>query len=153
MRNQFLLLLFLSLSSFVNAKGYLVHLTIDKLMLHRDSIQFKTPKSLYLQITDHTDTLEVGKLGGKSIAIVIDVRKRMSAGKVVSEIGYAFFQKENSKWIRINHFGYTNRTAFLNETPEIKKRSPKNQAHENYSCSMGLPVWFSAAFRMDVYLI
>ncbi|MGL4596017.1 MAG: hypothetical protein ACRCYO_00725 [Bacteroidia bacterium] len=153
MRSHFLLLLFLCLSSFVQAKGYLVHLTIDKLMLHNDSIRFKTPKSFFLEITDRTDTLEIGKPNGKPVAIVVDIRKRMSAGKVVNEIGYAFFQKENSKWVRINHFGYTNRTAFLNETPEIKKRSPKNQAHENYACSMGLPVWFSAAFRMDVYLI
>ncbi|MGL5890093.1 MAG: hypothetical protein ACRC3B_09420 [Bacteroidia bacterium] len=141
--------------AFMNAqKQYIFHLSIDKIYLDGDSLVFKTPKILTLRAKTggtKTDTVEVGKPGGVAVALVADVRKVMRGKQTVTQIGYAFFKKQNNRWQIIRHFGYTDRYNLLAPPPGFDKKAAKLRPREEYHCEFGVPIQFAAWFRMDVY--
>jgi hypothetical protein len=132
-------------------KNYLVHLTIDKVQLGKDSVIFKNGKTFLLETGGRTDTVEVAKPGGVPVAIVADIRRIMSGGKMQYQLGYAFFKKVGGRWELIRHFGYTDRNDLLAPRPGFEASAKKKAAREEYSCTLGEPVQFAAVFRMDVY--
>jgi hypothetical protein len=144
-----LLLLFPAL--LVAQKSYLVHLTVDKIMLGKDSVVFKGGKTFLVETKDRTDTIEVTKLGGIPVAIVVDIRRTMVNKQIKYQLGYAWFQKIGNKWELIRHFGYTERYELLSPKAGFEASAKKKHANEEYHCEIGLPKWFSADFRMDVY--
>jgi hypothetical protein len=148
----FLVLLFLFVSgTAVAQKSYLVHLTIDKVILGKDSVVFKNGKTFLLETKGRTDTLEVAKVGGVPVAIVVDIRKVMAGSQVKNQVGYAFFKKTGGKWELIRHFGYTDRYDIIAPRPGFEASAKKKPAREEYFCTIGDPVQFYAKFRMDVY--
>jgi hypothetical protein len=142
--------LFLSIVSFAQ-KGYLIHLTIDKIILGNDSVVYKTGKTFVLNTSAKTDTVEIGKPGGIPVAIVVDVRKIKASDKIKTQIGYAYFKKVSGKWELIKHFGYTDRYDLLSPRPGFATSAKKKAAREEYHCMLGQPQQFEAFFRMDVY--
>jgi hypothetical protein len=144
------ILIFVASFSFAQ-KSYLVHLTIDKIYLGKDSVIFKNGKTFLLEMKNHSDTLEVAKLGGIPVAIVIDVRRAKVGERIKYQIGYSFYKKENSKWTIIRNFGFIDRYELNSATPEFEASAKKKSAHEEYHCSIGEPQQFAAFFRMDVY--
>jgi hypothetical protein len=150
--NRLFLLLLLFCSTYLSAqKSYLIHLTIDKLVVGKDSIVYKGGKTFLLETTGKTDTIEVGKVKNTPVAMVIDIRKIMVSGNLNYQLGYAFFKKVNGKWELIRHFGYTNRIDLLAPRPGFEAGAKKQKAREEFACSIGDPLQFAAAFRMDVY--
>jgi len=133
-------------------KPYFIRITIDKIRLGKDSVQFKSPKTLYVETGGKTDTMEVGSVKGTSIGMVVEVRKFYSGKNIRHQIGYAFYKRENEKWVLIKHFGFVNRFSLLKKPDEITKSKTPKAAHEEFYCSIGEPMQFSASFRMDVYL-
>lgn len=151
---RFLLAFVLLFPGFIFAQNsYLVHLTIDKVVLGKDSVVYKGGKTFVATIKDRTDTIEVAKLGGVPVAIVIDVRRAMVNKQIRYQLGYAYFKKTGGKWELIRHFGYTDRFELLTPKPGFEASAKKKHANEEYHCEIGLPKWFSADFRMDVYKI
>ncbi len=132
-------------------KSYLVHLTIDKVILGKDSVVFKNGKTFLVETKGRTDTLEVAKVKGIPVAIVVDIRKIMSGSQVKNQVGYAFFKKVNGRWELIRHFGYTDRYDIIAPRPGFEASAKKKPAHEEYFATIGNPVQFYAKFRMDVY--
>ncbi len=145
-----LFLIFLSAAAFAQ-KTYLVHLTIDKVILGKDSVVFKNGKTFLLETKGRTDTLEVAKVRGVPVAIVVDIRKVMAGSQVKNQVGYAFFKKVSGKWELIRHFGYTDRYDIIAPRPGFEATARKKPAREEYFCTIGDPVQFYAKFRMDVY--
>lgn len=135
----------------VAQKQYTLHLSIDKVYLDGDSVVFRSPKILTLRTSGRTDTLEVAKLRNTPIAFVADVRKIMRGKQAVTQIGYAFFKKQNGRWQLIRHFGYTDRYSLLAPPPGFAQKSAKLKPREEYHCEYGVPIQFAAWFRMDVY--
>lgn len=145
-----IILVFLTNISFAQ-KSYLIHITIDKVILGNDSIVFKKGKTFLVDVKSHTDTIEVAKPGGTPVAIVVDVRRVKEGEQIKYQIAYAFYKKQDLKWVLIRKFPYVNRYELNVPTPGLEKAGIKKSAHEEYHCSLGLPQNFEAFFRMDVY--
>ncbi len=133
-------------------KPYFIRITMDKIRLGKDSVQFKSPKTIYVETSGKTDTIEVGSVKGIPVAMVVEIRKFYSGKNVRYQIGYVFYKRENDKWNLIKNFGYVNRFSILKKPEEIKKSKTPKAAHEEFFCSIGEPMQFSASFRMDVYV-
>lgn len=133
-------------------KPYFIRITMDKIRLGSDSVQFKSPKTIYVETSGKTDTIEVGSVKGTPVAIVVEIRKFYSGKNVRYQIGYVFYKRENDKWNLIKNFGYVNRFSILKKPEEIKKSKTPKAAHEEFYCSIGEPMQFSASFKMDVYI-
>jgi len=144
--------LFLFFSTIIFAqKSYLIHITIDKIVLGKDSVVFKKGKTFLVDVKSHTDTIEIVKIGNEPVAMVLDVRRVKEAEKIKYQIGYAFYKKQDSKWILVHKFPYVNRYELSVPIPGLEKVGAKKNAHEEFHCSLGLPQNFEAFFRMDVY--
>jgi hypothetical protein len=130
---------------------YLIHLTIDKVVLGKDSVVFKKGKIFLVETKTHTDTIEVGKPGGIPVAIVVDVRMIKEGPLLRYQIGYSWFKKIGTKWELIRNFGYIDRNDLFTPKPDFEKTAKTKCASEEYHCSIGEPEQFSANFRMDVY--
>ncbi|HTF02961.1 MAG TPA: hypothetical protein VK826_03015 [Bacteroidia bacterium] len=156
MHRKLLLLLFAISAGLLSAqeqkKPYFIRITLDKVRLGNDSVKFKSPKTLYIETAGKTDTIEVATVKGTPIAMTVEIRKYLSGKTVRYQIGYAFYKKENSKWTLIKHFGFIDRFSLLKKPEEVKKGKTPKPAHEEFFCSIGEPMQFSAGFRMDVYL-
>src|ERR1044072_5103771 len=143
---------FLFLSAIVFAqRPYYVHLTVDKVILGNDSVVFKKGKTFFVETKTHTDTIEVTKVGGIPVAIVVDVRRAMEGPMMRYQIGYAWFKKIGNKWELIRNFGYINRNDLVTPKAGFETTAKNKAATEEYHCSIGLPEVFEAYFRMDVY--
>ena len=156
MHRKLLLLLFVISGCLLSAqeqkKPYFIRITLDKVRLGNDSVKFKSPKTLYIETAGKTDTIEVATVKGTPIAMTVEIRKYLSGKTVRYQIGYAFYKKENSKWMLIKNFGFIDRFSLLKKPEEVKKGKTPKLAHEEFFCSIGEPMQFSAGFRMDVYL-
>ncbi len=141
-----------SLAGQEQKKAYFIRITIDKIRLGNDSVKFKSPKTLYVETSGKTDTVEVATIKGTPVAMIIEVRKYMAGKTIRYQIGYSFFKKENNKWALIKHFGYVDRFSLLKKPDEVKKSKTPKSAREEFFCSIGEPMQFSANFRMDVYI-
>jgi hypothetical protein len=133
-------------------KKYLVHLTMDKIILGTDSMVFKNGKNWLIETTGKADTIEVAKVKSVPVAIVIDIRKVKMGEQIKTQIGYAFLKKVNNKWELIRHFGYTDRYNLLAPRPGFESTAKKKPASEEYHCQLGQPQQFEAWFRMDCYV-
>ncbi|CAN5877311.1 hypothetical protein BH11BAC7_BH11BAC7_15170 [soil metagenome] len=132
-------------------KSYLIHLTIDKIYLGKDSVVFKNGKTFLVNTEKRTEKIEIGEPGKIPIAIEINIRKMKVGDKIKYQIGYAFFKKTDGNWTLIRDFGYVDRYE-LNVPPAgLEKAGQKKPAHEEYHCQNGVPTQFEAFFRMDVY--
>lgn len=147
-----LALLFGTVSGQEQKKAYFIRVTMDKLRVGNDSVAFKTPKTFYVETSSKTDTFEVGVVKGTPVAMTVEVQKYLSGKTVRYRIGYAFYKKTNAKWVLIKNFGYVDRFSLLKKPDEITNSQTKKAAREEYYCSIGEPMQFSASFRMDVYL-
>ena len=147
-----LIFLFLLISVFAFAqKAYLIHLTIDKIYLGKDSVVFKKGKTFLINTEKRTEKIEVGEPGKIPVAIEINIRKMKVGDKIKYQIGYAFFKKIDGNWSLIRDFGYVDRYE-LNVPPAgLENSGQKKPAHEEYHCQNGVPTQFEAFFRMDVY--
>ncbi len=132
-------------------RPYYVHLTIDKVVLGNDSVLFKKGKTFFVETKSHTDTIEVAKVGGTPVAIVVDVRKLMEGPLMRYQIGYAWYKKTGTKWELIRNFGYITRPDLVTLKPGFDKTAKTKSATEEFHCSIGQPEQFDADFRMDVY--
>ncbi|MDQ3111559.1 MAG: hypothetical protein M3R17_16855 [Bacteroidota bacterium] len=145
-----LLLLFFALYSFAQ-KSYLIHLTIDKIKLGKDSVVFKKGKTFLVNIEKRSEKIEICEPGKIPVAIEINVRRMKVGEQIRYQIGYAFFKKINGNWTLIRDFGYVDRYE-LNVPPAgLENAGQKKPAHEEYHCQNGVPTQFEAFFRMDVY--
>jgi hypothetical protein len=131
--------------------SYYVHLTIDKVVLGNDSMVFKKGKTFLIETKTHTDTIEVTKVSGIPVAIVVDIRRMMEGPLLKYQIGYAWYKKIGNKWELIRNFGYVSRTDIVTPKTGFEKTAKTKPATEEYHCSIGLPEVFEAYFRMDVY--
>lgn len=145
-----LLLVFLTTILFAQ-KNYLVHLTIDKIFLGKDSVVFPKGKTFLVTTERRTEKIEIGSPGKIPVAIEINIRKIKSGDKIKYQIGYTFFKKIDGNWSLIRDFGYTDRYELLEPPPGLESSSQKKPAHEEYHCQNGSPTQFEAFFRLDVY--
>jgi hypothetical protein len=152
MKRFSLVLIFLVAATIAFAqKSYLIHLTIDKVVLGKDSVVFKNGKTFLVNIEKRSEKIEVGEPGKIPVAIEINVRRIKVGAQLKYQIGYAFFKKINGNWTLIRDFGYVDRYE-LNAPPSgLEKAGQKKPAHEEYHCQNGVPTQFEAFFRMDVY--
>jgi hypothetical protein len=149
---KFILLLFLFLPFFSFAqKNYLIHLTIDKIVLGKDSVVFKKGKTFLVTTDKRTEKIEIGEPGKIPVAIEINVRKIKVGEKIKYQIGYAFFKKIEGNWTLIRDFGYVDRYELNDVPPGLEKSGQKKNAHDEYHCQNGSPTQFEAFFRLDVY--
>lgn len=156
MRNLFLLV-FLMVSSLVlsgqeQKKPYFIRISIEKLKLKNDSMKYRSPKTFYLESGQKSDTIEVGALKNDRIGMSVEVQKYFQGKTVRYRFAYSFFRKVNSKWELIKTFGWIDRFSILKKPDEIRNSKSKVAAKEEYFCSGGEPLLFSATFKMDVYL-
>lgn len=133
-------------------KPYFVRITMDKLRLGNDSVMFRSPKTIYTEMNAKSDTIEVGAVKATKIGMTVEVQKFFAGKTVRYRIGYVFYKRENNKWVLIKNFGWTDRFSLLKKPDEVKNSKAKKPAHEEFFCSIGEPMQFSASFRMDVYL-
>ena len=133
-------------------KPYFIRITMDKLRLGNDSVSFKTPKTYYVESGAKSDTIEVGAVKGKPVAMMVEIQKFLVGKTVRYRFNYTFFEKKNLKWIIIKKFGWVDRFSLLKKPDEVKNPKAKKAAREEYYCSIGEPMQFSASFRMDIYL-
>ena len=149
---QLAVIFFIFISANIFAQhSYLIHLTIDKVVLGNDSVVFKKGKTFLVETKSHTDTIEVAKVGEVPVAILVDVRKIMEGPLMRYQIGYSWFKKNGNKWELIRNFGYINRNDLVAPKEGFEKTAKTKTANEEYHCSIGEPEQFSANFRMDVY--
>lgn len=141
-----------SSSTVAEKKPYFIRITMDKLRLGNDSIAFKSPKTFYVESNAKSDTIEVGAVKAVPVAMTIEVQKFLVGKTVRYRFNYTFFRKENKKWVLIKNFGWVDRFSLLKKPDEVKNSKTKKPAHEEYYCSIGEPMQFSASFRMDIYL-
>lgn len=149
------LLLFLlldNLSAQEQKKPYFIRISVDKIKLGNDSINYRSPKTFYLESGQKSDTIEVGALKTDRIGMSVEVQKYFQGKTVRYRFAYSFFRKEKEKWTLIKNFGWVDRFSLLHKPDEIKKSQAKVAAKEEYYCSIGEPMQFSANFKMDVYL-
>jgi hypothetical protein len=145
-------IIFILISTFSFAqKSYMIHLTMDKIYLGKDSLIFTHGLTYLLEIKSSTDTIELGRVGIVPVAMVVDVRRMKVGEQIKYQIAYAFYKRENSKWTLIRKFPYTDRYELNEMSPALQKAGVKKSAHEEYHCSLGEPQNFAAYFRMDVY--
>lgn len=133
-------------------KPYFIRISIEKLKLGNDSMKFRSPKTFYLESGQKSDTIEVGALKNDRIGMCVEVQKYFQGKTVRYRFAYSFFRKENNKWVLIKNFGWIDRFSLLKKPDEIKNTKSKVVAKEEYYCSIGEPMQFSATFKMDVYL-
>lgn len=163
MRILLLLLLFLTSGTGLSAqeqskgtlpekKAYFIRITMDKLRLGNDSVKFASPKTFYVETSSKTDTTEVGAVKGVPVGMTVEVQKYFVGKTIRYRIGYVFYKRENEKWVLIKNFGFVDRFSLLKKPDEVKNSKSKKAAHEEFYCSIGEPMQFSASFRMDVYL-
>ncbi len=133
-------------------KPYFIRISIDKLKLGNDSMKYRSPKTFYLESGQKSDTIEVGALKNDRIGMSVEVLKYFQGKTVRYRFSYTFFRKENTKWVIIKNFGWVDRFSILKKPDEIKNTKTKVVAKEEYYCSIGEPMQFSATFKMDVYL-
>jgi|SRR5665213_3227732 len=140
------------LTTFIFAQRiYYVHLTIDKVILGNDSVVFKKGKTFFVETKSHTDTIEVAKVKGIPVAILIDVRQLKEGPMLRYQIGYSWYKKIGNKWELIRNFGYITRPDLVTLKPGFDKTAKTKSATEEYHCSIGEPEQFDADFKMDVY--
>ncbi len=145
-------LILIGLSSFVFAqKNYLIHLTIDKIRLGKDSVVFKKGKTFMVTTDKRTEKIEICEPGKIPVAIEINIRRVKVGEQIKYQIGYAFFKKLEGNWTLIRDFGYVDRFELNGVPPGLEASGIKKQAHEEYHCQNGSPTQFEAFFRMDVY--
>ena len=133
-------------------KPYFIRISIDKLKLGSDSIKFRSPKTFYLESGQKSDTIDVGGLKTTRIGMSVEVQKYFAGKTVRYRFAYSFFKQENGKWVLIKNFGWVDRFSILKKPDEVKNTKSKVAAKEEYYCSIGEPMQFSATFKMDVYL-
>lgn len=133
-------------------KPYFIRITIDKMKLGSDSVKYRSPKTFYLESGQKSDTITVGAMKSSPIGMSVEVQKYFQGKTVRYRFAYSFFRQENSKWVLIKNFGWIDRFSILKKPDEIKKSQSKVAAKEEYFCSGGEPLLFSASFKMDVYL-
>lgn len=133
-------------------KPYFIRITMDKLRLGNDSVSFKSPKTYYVESGAKSDTIEVGAVKGTPVAMMVEIQKFLVGKTVRYRFNYTFFEKENAKWTLIRKFGWVDRFSLLKKPEEVKNPKAKKAAREEYYCSIGEPMQFSASFRMDIYL-
>lgn len=133
-------------------KPYFIRITMDKLRLGNDSVNFKSPKTVYVEADAKSDTIEVGAVKGQPVAMMVEIQKFLVGKTVRYRFNYTFFEKKNSKWMLIKKFGWVDRFSLLKKPDEVKNPKVKKAAREEYYCSIGEPMQFSASFRMDIYL-
>lgn len=144
--------LFLFFSTIIFAqKSYLIHITIDKIVLGKDSVVFKKGKTFLVDVKSHTDSIEIVKIGNEPVAMVLDVRRVKEGEQIKYQIAYAFYKKQDSKWILVHKFPYVNRYELSVPILGLEKVGAKKNAHEEFHCFLGLPQNFEAFFRKDVY--
>jgi hypothetical protein len=142
----------LSVHSQEQKKPYFIRISIEKLKLGNDSMKYRSPKTFYLESGQKSDTIEVGALKNDRIGMSVEVQKYFQGKTVRYRFAYSFFRKENSKWVLIKKFGWVDRFSLLKKPDEVKNSKSKVVAKEEYYCSGGEPLLFSATFKMDVYL-
>lgn len=155
LRSILVVLLLLSLTSATAQevkKPYFIRISIEKLKLGNDSMKFRSPKTFYLECGQKSDTFEVGALKTDRLGMSVEVQKYFQGKTVRYRFAYSFFKKENAKWVLIKNFGWVDRFSILKKPDEVKKSKSKVVAKEEYYCSIGEPMQFSATFKMDVYL-
>lgn len=147
-----MLLVLMLMSGIVFAqKSYLIHLTIDKIYLGKDSVIFPKGKTFLVTTASRTEKIEVGAPGKTPVAIEINIRQIRVGTQTKFQIGYAFYKKIAGNWTLIRDFGYVDRYE-LNAPPAgLEKPGSKKTAHDEYHCQDGVPTQFEAFFRMDVY--
>lgn len=152
MKQLFFPLLFLLYSFSSSAqKNYLIHLTIDKIYLGKDSVIFKKGKTFLVSTDKRTEKIEVAEPGKIPVAIEINVRKVKVGEQIRFQVGYAFYKKIDGNWSLIRDFGYVDRFELNTVPPGLEASGQKKTAHEEYHCQNGSPTQFEAYFRMDVY--
>ncbi len=152
MKCLFSTIIFILLVNFSFAqKSYLIHLTIDKIVLGKDSVVFKKGKTFLVEIKNQSDTIELANAGGVPVAIVVVVRRAKVGEQIKYQIGYSFYKKVDSKWLLIRNFGFIERYELNSPPPGFETKARKKAATEEYHCSIGEPQQFEAIFRMDVY--
>jgi hypothetical protein len=150
-RSCFVLFLVLLSGITFAQKGYLVHLTIDKIFLGKDSVIFPKGKTFLVTTEKRTEKIEIATLNKLPVAIEINIRKVKVGTQIKYQVGYAFFKKIDGNWSLIRDFGYVDRYE-LNAPPAgLEKSAQKKPATEEYHCQHGVPKQFEAYFRMDVY--
>ena len=90
-------------------KSYLIHLTIDKIYLGKDSVIFPKGKTFLVTTANRTEKIEVGAPGKTPVAIEINIRKVKVGSQIKFQIGYAFYKKIDGNWTLIRDFGYVDR--------------------------------------------
>jgi hypothetical protein len=133
------------------AQNYLIHLTIDKIYLGKDSVIFKNGKTFLVTTDRTTEKIEVAEPGKIPVAIEIHIRKIKSGDQVKTQIGYSFYKKIDGNWSLIKDFGYIDRFELNAVPPGLEASGQKKSAHEEYHCQNGSPTQFEAFFRMDIY--
>lgn len=133
-------------------KPYFIRITMDKLRLGSDSVSFKSPKTQYIESDPKSDTIEVGTVKTTPIAMTVEIQKFFVGKTIRYRFSYTFYKKENNKWAVIKNFGWIDRFSLLKKPDEVKNSKSKKPAREEFFCSIGEPMQFSASFRMDVYL-
>ena len=88
-----LLVLMLMSGMMFAQKSYLIHLTIDKIILGKDSIVFKKGKTFLINTEKRTEKIEIGAPGKIPVAIEINVRRMKVGEQIKYQIGYSFFKK------------------------------------------------------------
>ena len=156
MRHFLLLLLFIGITTAASSQEqkqpYFIRISIDKLKLGNDSVKYRSPKTFYLECGPKSDTITVGAVKSNSIGMCVEVQKFFQEKTVRYRFAYSFFKRENDKWVLIKKFAWVDRFSLLKKPDEIKKTQSKVVAKEEYYCSIGEPMQFSATFKMDVYL-
>jgi hypothetical protein len=151
MKRLFVLMLMLVSGIAFAQKSYLIHLTIDKIYLGKDSVIFPKGKTFLVTTAGRTEKIEVGAPGKVPVAIEINIRKIKVGTQIKVQVGYAFYKKIDGNWTLIRDFGYVDRYE-LNVPPAgLEKSGTKKPAHDEYHCQDGVPTQFEAFFRMDVY--
>lgn len=132
-------------------KPYFIRLTIDALRLGADSASYNHPKTYYFESGSKSDTFDIGAVNGTSIGISFEIQKFLVEKKVRYRFSYTYYKKVNDKWELIKNFGWVDRFSLLKKPGEVNDR-PVKPAREEFYCSIGEPMQFSARFRMDIYL-
>lgn len=135
----------------VTKRPYTIHLTMDKIIVGKDSVLFKGSKNMVLDTDGKSDTISLTTVGGKTIGMCVHITKVMQNNKVVYPISYTFFEKQNKKWVVLKKFQGAQRYQLLERPEGLGKTKLRKYANEEYHCYFGEPQQFAAWFRMDVY--
>jgi hypothetical protein len=157
-RNYLLTMMFLMNAIYAMAQAtvgtkspYTIHLTMDKIIVGKDSVVFKGTKNLVIATDGKSDTLRIATVGGKTIGICVNVSKVMNNKKVIYPISYTFLERQNNRWVVLKKFQGAQRYELLQCPEGLGKTKQRKYANEEYHCYFGEPQQFAAWFRMDVY--